>query len=94
MGFVSSSRPIPQGALETYFEWAHSQVPVLDLDVFSYTISEDGGENSVSLLLYNAVMFAASVFVDFAYLHNEGYTSREAAREVLFRQAKEIRFLV
>lgn len=80
--------------LKTYIEWVHPQVPILDLDRFLCTISENDGENNISLLLYHAVMFAASTFVDIAHIYNEGYMSRIAAREVLFRIAKVITSLV
>lgn len=74
--------------LKSYIEWVHPQVPVLDLDVFLCTIAENDSENSISLLLFHAAMFAASAFVDIVHIRNEGYASRKAAREVLFRRAK------
>lgn len=74
--------------LRSYILWVHPQVPVLDLETFLRTIAVNDGDRSISLLLFHAVMFAASAFVDISHIHNEGYTSRKAARDVLFRRVK------
>lgn len=74
--------------LKSYILWVHPQVPVLDLDVFLRIIAENDGSNSISLLLFHAVMFVASAFVDISHIHNEGYTSRKEARSTFFRRVK------
>ncbi|KAL2812764.1 hypothetical protein BJX63DRAFT_421631 [Aspergillus granulosus] len=63
-------------------------VPVLDLDPFLRAISENNGSNTISLLLFHAVMFAGAAFVDSSYINPEGYTSPAAARAILFQQTK------
>jgi hypothetical protein len=74
--------------LKSYILWVHPQVPVLDLEPFLTAITENDGSNTISLLLFHAVMFAGAAFVDISYINQEGYTSRAAARDILFQRAK------
>ncbi|KAJ6092300.1 hypothetical protein N7467_004269 [Penicillium canescens] len=74
--------------LKSYILWVHPQVPVLDLGRFLRSITANDGRDPISLLLFHAVMFAASAFVDISHIHDEGYISRNVAREVLFRRVK------
>lgn len=74
--------------LNSYILWVHPEVPVLDLDLFLRAIADNNGTNPISLLLFHAVMFAGAAFVDMSHIHQEGYTTREAAREILFQRAK------
>ncbi|KAL3457218.1 fungal-specific transcription factor domain-containing protein [Aspergillus heterothallicus] len=74
--------------LKSYILWVHPQVPVLDLEPFLSAISKNDGSNTISLLLFHAVMFAGAAFVDISYINQEGYTSRAAARDILFQRAK------
>lgn len=74
--------------LKSYVLWVHPQMPILDMDNFLCEIAKNDGHNSISPLLYYAVMFAASGFVDISYIHHEGYTSRGAARDVMFQRVK------
>lgn len=79
--------------LKSYLLWVHPEVPVLDLDLFLRAIADNDGTNPISLLLFHAVMFAGVAFVDTSHIHQEGYTTREAAREILFQRAKVRAFL-
>ena len=74
--------------LKSYILWVHPQVPILDLKSFLGAIADNNGINAISLLLFHAVMFAGVAFVDISYIHQEGYTSRKAARDSLFQRAK------
>lgn len=74
--------------LKSYILWVHPEVPVLDLDLFLRAIADNNGTNPISLLLFHAVMFAGAAFVDMSHIHQEGYTTREAARRILFQRAK------
>lgn len=61
-------------------------MPVLDLDEFLTAIIQNDGRNTVSLLLFQAVMFASITFVDSEYL--TAYTSRRAARKTFFERIR------
>ncbi|KAL4876839.1 fungal-specific transcription factor domain-containing protein [Aspergillus karnatakaensis] len=76
--------------LNSYILWVHPHVPVLDLEPFLRAIIDADGSNTISLLLFHAVMFAGAAFVDISHIHDEGYTSRKAGREALFNRAKAL----
>lgn len=71
----------------SYLEFVHPYMPVIDVHQFLQAIYESGSQ-SVSLLLFQAVMFAGSAFVDLAYLRSAGYSSRLAARKAFYQRAK------
>lgn len=75
--------------LEAYIQGVHSSMPCIDIHELvrcldSYTVAN----SSISLMLYQAVMFAGSIFVSKDKLANIGYTTRASAMERLFRRAK------
>lgn len=80
--------PFRKQLLKSYILWVHPQVPVLDLDKFLHAIAANDGKTRISLLLFHAVMFAASAFVDISHIQEEGYMSRKVARDVLFLRVK------
>lgn len=73
--------------LESYIEFVHPYMPVVELHDFIRVINQEGGE-TVSLIVFQAVMFAGSAFVDVAHLNAAGFTSRKAARKELYQKAK------
>jgi hypothetical protein len=75
---------------KAYIRHIHPHIPFLDLDLFSDAIFEDGRENkkSISLLLFQAVMFAGAIFVDLKYLYAAGFLSRRHALDTLFQRAR------
>ncbi|KAH8696175.1 fungal-specific transcription factor domain-containing protein [Talaromyces proteolyticus] len=74
--------------LESYINWIHPICPLLDLGHFLSALLSNGSEGQISLLLFHAVMFAGSAFVDMSYLQAAGFESRIAAREHLFIRTK------
>lgn len=75
--------------LQSYTEHVHPLLPVLDLHDFLAVVDRrDGATGQISLLLYQAVMSAATAFVDDIHLHEAGYLTRRAASQALFRKAK------
>lgn len=75
---------------KAYIRHIHPHIPFLDLDLFSDAIFEDGRKNkkSISLLLFQAVMFAGAIFVDLKYLYAAGFLSRRHALDTLFQRAR------
>ncbi|KAK0719758.1 fungal-specific transcription factor domain-containing protein [Lasiosphaeris hirsuta] len=75
--------------LRSYVEFVNPYMPLLELNDFLNAINDrSGASGRVSLLLYQAVMFAASSFVDERYLREAGFGSRKIARKALFLKAK------
>ncbi|KAE8363579.1 hypothetical protein BDV27DRAFT_158672 [Aspergillus caelatus] len=74
--------------LECFALFVHPLLPVIDLgDVYS-RIESNGRTGTVSLLLLQMVMFAATAYVDIRILNKHGYNSASQARLEFFNRAK------
>ena len=75
--------------LRAYVEYVHGYMPLLDLHEFLGPLERHGGATqSISLLLFQAVMFAGTAFVDLKHLRHAGYASRKEARKAFFVKAR------
>lgn len=74
--------------LKSYVHYVHTYMPLLDLEDFLQTIYQNDGINRLSLLLFQAVMFAGTAFIDLQHLQAAGYTSRKVARKAFFQRAR------
>lgn len=74
--------------LRCYVLYVHTYMPLLDLDDFLRAIVRNENSNQLSLLLFQAVMFAGSAFIPSGYLSAAGFKSRKAARKTFFQRAR------
>ncbi|KAJ0419715.1 fungal-specific transcription factor domain-containing protein [Aspergillus carlsbadensis] len=74
--------------LMQYIRAVHPLMPILELDDFMTPILRDDGMHQVSLLLFQAVMFAGVGFVELEMLRAHGYTCRRSARKHFFRRVR------
>lgn len=74
--------------LRCYIKWVHSFMPVLNLHKFLLAISQNDSNGNISLLLFQAVMFVATAFVDFKHLHDAGYSTRKKARQAFYNKLR------
>ncbi|KAJ5936419.1 transcriptional regulator family: Fungal Specific TF [Penicillium verhagenii] len=74
--------------LKAYIHYVHSYMPLLDLEEFLQTIVQNDGVHRISLLLFQAVMFAGMAFVDMKHLQAAGYQTRKSARKIFFQRAR------
>jgi len=74
--------------LRSYVEYVHPFMPLLELKDFLYPIERNDGTEVISLLLFQAVMFAGSAFVDIRFLNSQGFENRKEARKVFFQRAR------
>ncbi|CAG8214255.1 unnamed protein product [Penicillium salamii] len=74
--------------LKSYIHYVHTYMPLLDLEEFLQTIVQNDGVHRISLLLFQAVMFAGVAFIDMKHLQAAGYQTRKAARKVFFQRAR------
>jgi hypothetical protein len=85
---------VPNSALQNellraYIEFVHPYMPVLDLCDFVKIVESGNGQlGRISLILYQAVMFAGSAFIEMEHLYNAGYHSRKHARRDFFQRAR------
>ena len=74
--------------LRCYAQYVHPYLPLLNLQDFLATIEKSDPSDTMSLLLFQAVMFAGTGFIDMRYLIAQGYDTRKAARRAFFQRAK------
>ncbi|KAI9881264.1 MAG: hypothetical protein M1830_005550 [Pleopsidium flavum] len=75
--------------LRAYVEYVHGYMPLLELREFLDALdSNDGSAKRISLLLFQAVMFAGTAFVDMKHLRRAGYSTRKEARKTFFLKAR------
>ncbi|RJE25414.1 Transcription factor [Aspergillus sclerotialis] len=74
--------------IKSYIHYVHTYMPLLDLEDFLQTITMNDGVNRMSLLLFQAVMFAGTAFIDIKHLHAAGYPNRKAARKIFFQRTR------
>ncbi|TPX17885.1 uncharacterized protein E0L32_002986 [Thyridium curvatum] len=74
--------------LRTYVKVIHCFMPAINLDEFLDPIITQDASRPVSLLLFQAVMFAGVVFLDSNLLRSRGYSSRKSARKIFFNRVR------
>ncbi|KAF7180028.1 hypothetical protein CNMCM7691_009081 [Aspergillus felis] len=74
--------------LKSYLLWVHPHMPMLGLHEFLSAVAGDNESHRISLLLFHAVLFAASAFIDISHIRADGSPSRSVFRESLFRKVK------
>ncbi|KAH8700867.1 fungal-specific transcription factor domain-containing protein [Talaromyces proteolyticus] len=75
--------------LEGYVQYIHPFMPVLDLPKFlGVTRGTNALGGKISLLLFQAVMFAGSAYVGIKPLRMMGFLTRKAARKALFKRVR------
>ncbi|KAK6371638.1 hypothetical protein LTS17_008890 [Exophiala oligosperma] len=74
--------------LRCYVQYVHPFLPLLDLQEFLAIVQRDQPTDTASLLLFQAVMFAATAYIDMRYLVAQGYVTRKAARKAFFQRVK------
>ena len=81
--------PIRNALLRAYLEYVHPYMPLVEIHELLQIIEDGTGANGkISLLLFQAVMFAGTAFVDMDYLRGAGYSNRKAARKAFFQKAR------
>ncbi|TAQ86733.1 hypothetical protein B7494_g4961 [Chlorociboria aeruginascens] len=75
--------------LRSFIEYVHPYMPLVELHELLHIIDEGTGESGkISLLLFQAIMFTGTAFVDLEFLKAAGYSSRKAARRAFFQKAR------
>lgn len=74
--------------LRSYIQWIHSFMPVLNLQEFLRCVAENDPNGNVSVLLFQAVMFVGTAFVDLKHLQDAGFSTRKDARDAFFTRLR------
>jgi hypothetical protein len=81
--------PVRNALLRAYLEFVHPYMPLIEIHDFLQIVEDGTGESGkISLLLFQAVMFAGTAFVDMDFLRSAGYSNRKAARKAFFQKAR------
>ncbi|KAK4467139.1 fungal-specific transcription factor domain-containing protein [Cladorrhinum samala] len=91
-GAVTLPPPFFQRAcLKVYVEYVHPYMPMMDVYSFLDAINDNGKDgNTVSLLLFQAVMFAGITFVDEEMMLRAGFVDRRKTRALFFERVKKL----
>lgn len=86
--FIIPETRLRNELLRCYVQYVHPYLPLIDLRDFLATIQKNEPADNLSLLLFQAVMFVATAFIDMSYLTAQGYVTRKAARKAFFHRIK------
>ena len=77
--------------LRAYIEFVHPYMPLIELHELLSIVNLGTGETGkISLLLFQAIMFAGVAFVDMSYLTKAGYPTRKSARKAFYLKARAL----
>jgi hypothetical protein len=84
------SNPLRAQLLQRFIEYVYGYMPLLDLAELLQAMELEGKDAApgLSLLLFQAIMFAGAAFVDTEHLRAAGYCTRREARKDLFERVK------
>jgi hypothetical protein len=75
--------------IQGFVEHIYPSLPLIHLHEFLRTISkEDLVKEKISLVLFQAILFAGTAFVDLSYLQAAGYSTRREARKAFYQKVR------
>ncbi|KFY86918.1 hypothetical protein V500_07310 [Pseudogymnoascus sp. VKM F-4518 (FW-2643)] len=81
--------PVRNALFQSYLEYVHPYMPLIEVHEMIEIVEEGtGASGGISLLLFQAIMFAGTAFVDMDYLRSAGFSDRKVARKALFQKAR------
>lgn len=80
--------PLRDALLKEYAEFVNPYMPLLNFHELVATIDRNDGSQAISLLLFQAMMFAGVATVDMRFLKAAGYTTRRDARREFFQKTR------
>ncbi|KAM5356478.1 hypothetical protein ACJ41O_003124 [Fusarium nematophilum] len=90
--FHLPTRPVQDEFVHQYFLYVHPCYPLIDeaefWDLYLNRPRREGTSSTMSLLVFQAMLFASSAFVSPAVLKNAGYSGVKVARNIFHRRAK------
>ncbi|KAJ4138597.1 hypothetical protein NW768_002447 [Fusarium equiseti] len=90
--FHLPSRTVQEDFIYQYFLYLHPYYPLINerdfWDMYMSRNTDARETPTMSLLVFQAMLFAASSFVSPAVLKNAGYTNVKVARNIFYRRAK------
>ncbi|KAJ0423050.1 hypothetical protein BJY00DRAFT_310645 [Aspergillus carlsbadensis] len=72
----------------SYLRFMHHRLPLFDLPRLCSAMGRRDRSFQISLLVFQAIMFAGAAFVDMYHLQSEGYRSRSDARKTFYHRVR------
>lgn len=82
------SVPLRDALLQEFAEFVYPYMPLLNLHELVNVVDRNDGSQTISLLLFQAIMFSGIATVDMRYLRAAGYTTRRDARREFFQKTR------
>lgn len=92
--WIKGALSVPDSALrdkliQAFIYHVYPALPLINLQEFVSIVSKEGkSDNKISLLLFQAIMFAGAAFVDLSFLQTAGYSTRREARRAFYQKAR------
>lgn len=81
--------PVRNALFRSYLEFVHPYMPLIEVHELLEIVEEGtGASGKISLLLFQAIMFAGTAFVDMEFLNSAGFSNRKVARKAFFQKAR------
>jgi hypothetical protein len=80
--------PLRDALLKEYAEFVNPYMPLLNFHEVAGIIDCNDGSQTLSLLVFQAIMFAGVATVDMRYLKSAGYVTRRDARREFFQKTR------
>ncbi|KAF2722649.1 hypothetical protein K431DRAFT_319581 [Polychaeton citri CBS 116435] len=80
--------PLRNELIRCYVEFVHPYMPLLNIHETVNMIDQNDGSQTISLLLFQAMMFAGVAFADLGELKAAGYATRKDARREFFTKTR------
>jgi hypothetical protein len=80
--------PLRDALLKEYAEFVNPYFPLLNFREIVQTIDRSDGSQTISLLVFQAIMFAGVATVDMRHLKAAGYATRRDARREFFQKTR------
>ncbi|RFU30254.1 hypothetical protein B7463_g6091, partial [Scytalidium lignicola] len=75
--------------VEAYIRHVYPSLPLIDLQQFVRILNREGkDEEKISLILFQAIMFAGAAFIDLSDLQMVGYSTRREARKAFYQKTR------
>ncbi|OAL38193.1 hypothetical protein AYO20_02645 [Fonsecaea nubica] len=86
--FMIPDLPLQNELLRCYIQYVHPYLPVLDLRSLLSAVESDGQAGRVSIVTFQAVMFASTPYVSMDLVRPQGISNRRLLRKTFFQRIK------
>lgn len=87
--FAIPTPPVRDSLIRSFIDCLYGIMPIIDIHEFLDIVEQGDGRNGrISLLVFQAIMFAGSAFADMVALRPAGFQTRRSARCAVFQKVR------